>query len=275
MSLKKIKIVDTNFAHAKYTTDFQESKFILWDREDINYGNEEIVFLTDNSIISHNMLKSKKIGILMEPRSINPTIYKWVESNYNKLETIFTYDEELIGMSDNIKFYPHCGCWIRPEDQKIYHKNKLTSIIASPKTQTNGHKLRHDSIKFIRDNGFDVDVYGRGYNPVDYKLDSLKEYAFSITIENSQINNYFTEKLMDCFMVGTVPIYWGCKGIGKYFNTDGMIIFNDVKDLTYQLERLSLDKYQSMKIAIKENFELSKEYLIAEDWLYNNTKIFK
>jgi hypothetical protein len=127
--------------------------------------------------------------------------------------------------------------------------------------------LRHQSISTFNNK---LDVYGRGYNPIDYKLDALKDYAFSLTIENTQEDYYFTEKLIDCFMTGTVPIYWGCSSIGKFFNTDGMITFDNVNDLVDIIEGLSFEKYNYMKDAIKDNFEKAKEFLIAEDYIYKN-----
>ena len=71
-------------------------------------------------------------------------------------------------------------------------------------------------------------------------------------------------------MTGTVPIYWGCPSIGKFFNTDGMIIFNNIEELSNILNNLSIEKYNDMKDAIQENFEKAKEYIIAEDYIYKN-----
>ncbi len=275
MSLNNVKIIDINFAHAKYTTDYQISKFINWDRSR-NVSQEEILFITDNSLsTSVNIVNNNKIGMLMEPRAINPAIYEWVSSNHGHLKNVLTYDKNLLDSCSNALFYPHCGCWIKEEDQNVYGKTKLLSIIASDKRQTEGHRLRHASIDVLRANNFELDVYGRGYNPIDYKLDSLKDYAFSLIIENSRSDYYFTEKLMDSLVTGTVPIYWGCPSIGDFFNLDGMIIFNDVEDLLSKLNSLSLEQYNNMLPAIKENFEKAKEFLIAEDWIYKNTKIFK
>ncbi len=274
MSLRKVKILDNNFSHAKYSTDYQESKYIEWLRNSIA-NNDEIIFLTDNTMRTNYSVSGIRIGLLMEPRVINPSIYEWVSNNHDNFNTIFTYDKELLSLGGSFKFYPHCGCWIKPEDQLIHNKTKLLSIVASSKTQTTGHKLRHESIKSIIENYNNLDVYGRGYNKVDYKLDAFKEYAFSIVIENSKADYYFTEKLIDSFITGTVPIYWGCPSISDFFNLDGMIIFNNIDDLHYKLGDLSLEKYKSMLPAIKENFEKAKAFLIAEDWIYNNTNIFK
>eukprot|EP00620_Florenciella_sp_RCC1587_P021099 CAMPEP_0182561832 /NCGR_PEP_ID=MMETSP1324-20130603/4262_1 /TAXON_ID=236786 /ORGANISM="Florenciella sp., Strain RCC1587" /LENGTH=60 /DNA_ID=CAMNT_0024774579 /DNA_START=220 /DNA_END=399 /DNA_ORIENTATION=+ len=50
---------------------------------------------------------------------------------------------------------------------------------------------------------------------------------FHIAIENVKSNGYFTEKLLDCFLTRTVPLYWGCPNIGEYFEVEGMIIIDD------------------------------------------------
>ena len=262
----KIKIVDYMFAHAKYSTDFQDSKYFEWDRTPVNV-NDKIVFYTDYSLDQvYNSIKVKTFAWLLESPEITSNSYKWIELNNNKFTNVLTHSKILLDKDKNYKFCPTGGCWIKPEDHKIYDKTKLISIIASGKKITNGHNLRHQSIQIFKDK---LDVYGRGYNPIDYKLIALKDYAFSLTIENTQKDYYFTEKLIDCFMTGTVPVYWGCKSIGKFFNTDGMIIFNSIEELI-NINNLSMEKYNNMKDAIQENFEKAKEFLIAEDYIYKN-----
>jgi hypothetical protein len=41
------------------------------------------------------------------------------------------------------------------------------------------------------------------------KAAALRDYMFSIVIENAQVGRYFTEKLIDAIALGTVPVYWG------------------------------------------------------------------
>jgi hypothetical protein len=274
MNSKKVKIVDTNFAHANFTTDYQVSKHIDWVRgEQVN--EDEIVFITDSLMLSASNINGRKIGMLMEPRSINQYIYSMVDNIKDKFETILTYDKELLLNSDKFTFYPHCGCWILPDDHKVWEKSKLVSIVASNKRETIGHRLRHESISVAINKNYDLSVFGRGYNPIDYKLYALRDYAFSLTIENSKFDYYFTEKLIDTFMTGTVPIYWGCPSIGNFFNLDGMIIVDTLEDISRELSQLTMEKYYSMLPAIHDNFNKAKEFLIAEDWIYKNTKIFQ
>ena len=101
-------------------------------------------------------------------------------------------------------------------------------MIYSNKIMFEGHKLRHH----IANNIKDVDLFGRGTpNPIDNKEESLVDYRYSIVIENSKTDNYFTEKLIDCLAVGTIPIYWGCSNLNDYFNLEGIITFNTLEEL--------------------------------------------
>jgi hypothetical protein len=142
----------------------------------------------------------------------------------------------------------------------------MVSIIASFKRQTDGHRLRHDVIHALGDK---MDVYGNGYRKIDNKLIGLKDYRFSIVIENTKQNFYFSEKLLDCFVTGTVPIYWGCPSIDKFFNKDGIITFNHMDDLNAILNNIDENFYDTMKVAVKNNFDTAMKYKTAEDYLIN------
>jgi hypothetical protein len=252
---------------------FHESAFIQFDKVKNNDTNE-LLFITDFALNKVDTYNGVKIAMLVEPRAINPAMYEFVQKNNDKFHKVFTYDKVLIETYDNVEFYPHCGCWIKTEDHTVYEKSKLISIIVSDKIQTFGHRLRHSIIDILKKDKYNISIFGRGYNPIDYKLEALKDFAFSIVIENSKMDYYFSEKLIDSFMTGTIPIYWGCPSIGDFFNLDGIIVFNDIEDLFIKLNTLSLDKYNYMLPAINDNFERAKKYLTSEDWLYNNTNIF-
>ena len=107
----KIKIIDRNFAHAQYSSDYQDSKYIVWDRT--APSQNDLVFITDTSLPSPININIRKIAWLMEPREIFPSNYKWMENNHHRFEHVLTYDKELISLSRHIHFSPHCGCWIK------------------------------------------------------------------------------------------------------------------------------------------------------------------
>jgi hypothetical protein len=109
-----------------------------------------------------------------------------------------------------------------------------------------------------------IDIYGNGYNPIDQKIISLKNYRYQIVIENTKKDFWFTEKLIDCFVTGTVPIYYGCPSIDKFFDTNGMIIFNNLEDLNKIIKNLNADIYNSMMDSIINNYKKAYQYILAE-----------
>jgi hypothetical protein len=44
-----------------------------------------------------------------------------------------------------------------------------------------------------------------------------KNYLFTIAIENTSHDHYFTEKIVNPFINNTIPLYWGCKRVEEYF----------------------------------------------------------
>ncbi len=49
------------------------------------------------------------------------------------------------------------------------------------------------------------------------KEKGIQDYKYSIAIENSSQENYFTEKIIDCLLLWSMPIYWGCPNISNFF----------------------------------------------------------
>ena len=84
---------------------------------------------------------------------------------------------------------------------------------------------------------------------------------FSLVIENSIEENFFSEKLLDCLRTYTIPIYFGCKNIGKYFDVRGMIIPKDVDDAIYKINKLDKNSYFLMSKFVTKNFLLGAKYI--------------
>jgi hypothetical protein len=62
-----------------------------------------------------------------------------------------------------------------------------------------------------------VDFYGRGLRPVEDKWDALAPYRYSIVFENHIGPYYWSEKLVDCYLAGCMPLYVGCTNLADYF----------------------------------------------------------
>lgn len=55
------------------------------------------------------------------------------------------------------------------------------------------------------------------------KIDFIKKYKFTIAFENSFVDGYTTEKLIQPLMAGSIPIYFGNQKVAKDFNTKSFI----------------------------------------------------
>lgn len=89
--------------------------------------------------------------------------------------------------------------------------------------------------------------------------DCCFDAMFHIAIENTKLDGYCTEKLMDCFATCTVPLYWGDPGVGEIFDERGIIRLDD-KDPVGQINSLTVEDYESRKPYILENWRRSAPY---------------
>lgn len=214
-----------------------------------------------------------KLAWMHEPRFLGDWCNKRyinLENNLHKFDKVMTYDEYLLDTyPTKTIFTVDNGIWVSDDEIKIHDKTKVVSMIYSWKQWTEGHKLRHQ-IANLNIKG--LDLYGSGSkHPIKFKEDGLKQYQYSIVIENSRSKYYYTEKLLDCFAVGTIPIYWGCKNIGDYFDIRGIIQFEKIEDLEEIFKEISNpETYHILFPFVKINFELVKEYIRYEDWIYKN-----
>lgn len=214
---------------------------------------------------------NKTVAWLLEPRCMGMHPYLFLEKNINLHNQIWTFDRNLLDLGHaHIKFCTSGASWIPAYHHGLHKKTKICSAIASFKRFAPGHFLRHEAIKIL---GASIDAFGDEYIKLSHRLNkiqALKDYMYTIVVENSKMDYYFTEKLIDALSTGTIPIYWGCPSISKFFNTDGFIIFDKVEELPEILERCTPELYESKLPAIQENFERAKEYFVLEDWIAKN-----
>jgi len=262
---RKFNLIGDTFTHLTngnkgYSVHGKESKYIEW----VKTGGE-CSFYIDSTLPyawMDDAPSGPKYAWLLESKYITPQIVDQVkmfpEKYLETFDAIFTHNQELLKIDSKFKWCPAQGFWIK--EPKIYEKSKMISMIASNKRMCEGHRLR---LQWVERIGDQVDLYGRGFNEIALKEEGLCDYMFSVAIENGQYETYFTEKLLDCFATGTIPVYLGAPDIGNYFNKDGII------DLTDQFD-VSEEIYYSKMDVIKENLEKAKEMEILEDFIYLN-----
>lgn len=260
----KIHLQDSAFAHCIFSNNPMPPKQftdkVEWVR-DGSFTSEDAVVWTDIDIPKSLGRPGKNIAWLVEAYDHIPQLYNYVMANAEKFDAIWTHDKELIEKLPNATLLPLGGCWIDDFDWGIHPKSKDFSIIASGKRQHTGHILRH---QIIASAGGHIDVFGGGYKPLDNKIDGLRDYRYHFCIENINRDYWFTEKLIDCFVTGTIPLYWGCKSIGDFFNIDGMLCFDKIEQLPEILTKCTEELYESKLDAMKENYQLAQKYRLAE-----------
>ena len=278
----KVRIYDSGFTpYVKSASLREENKdvsptyFEWWHtREENQFEGMGTAFYTDGNspLVDDNHIN--KILWLIEPRGLRPKSYD--RQDIFLYNNILTYDKDLLEKyPDKALFYPLGGSSIAFDKWGVYPKSKGICMILSDKKTTEGHKLRHEIYEKYKDSGL-IDFYGAGAGkPFDSKFDILKDYRYCIVVESCDIDYYFTEKLIDCLSVGTVPIYNGTPvTFGNLFDKNGFCAFYEIEELTSLIDDLEDSKkrnhllFESCESARKYNLEKAKNYRICEDWIY-------
>lgn len=269
-----IRIHDSNFEGSKSSSLYYDSERINWVRSG---GDTSVTVFTDNFIAPRERASGvTRVGWLLEPPSISPDLHRRAMAVSDDYDLMLTYSRELHECSpEKFAFYPNGMSWIAPSDWRRHEKTQTVSIVASAKRSAPGHHLRHELIESAEKLGMRLDVYGRGYRPVDHKVTALAPYMFSVAIENCSMDWYFSEKLLDCFATHTIPIYYGCPDIGKFFDRAGMFCVQSLDEILSILRDIgnpyvAKERYATMRQAVEANFEAARQYRVAEDWFFDN-----
>ena len=262
--MKRIAIRDRAFRHAGCSNNplppVSRPGYFEWDFEGANpqiYTDAELFTAPDDII-----------AWFIEPIHGRKDAWDFIMSRAPFWREIWTHDRDLLAaLPHKAKFVPLGGCWVKTYERRIWAKSRGVSTIASNKRGGIGYDLRHELIERL---GTTIDAYGVNYRPLLHKIDALRAYRFQIVIENSCHDYWFTEKLLDCFATGTIPIYLGCPSIGEFFNRAGMFLVESVEQivaLTEHLNQNMIEEYDARRAAIAENYDLSRRYWLAEDYL--------
>jgi len=255
---QKINMVGGGFQHDICSSHGGTPKIVEWVKE---RHTAPISIHIDHAIFNTPINKDKRnFAWFAESSAIINGVVSKIKDNINFLEEnyelLFTHDERILPLSSKFRLVlTNAIPWVK--EVGVYKKNKLISMIASNKRMCQGHLYRQKIIVKYRNK---VDHYGRGFKTLGKKEDGLKDYMFSIAMENDNYNNIFTEKITDCFAMGTIPIFWGMPKIGELFNMDGIILLDELK-----IEELTPELYYSKMDAIKDNYERALKIPITED----------
>ena len=149
----------------------------------------------------------------------------------------------------------------------IKNSKNVISLIISKKLQAPGHVYRHKLAIFILTNNLPVDIWGNGTAKYSEKFPNKKNikgpfkdkepyepYSLSICIENHRHPHYFSEKISNCFVCNTTPIYLGCTQIEAYFPNQVIHLSENLKEDCALLTEISKNpKNYIREIKPKEN----------------------
>lgn len=198
--------------------------------------------------------------VLLEPEAIHGKHMRLLRLSHRRFHRVLTSNEALLAAIPNGVMFPLGWTWVPDWAERRHVKTRMCSLIASAKRDLEGHKLRHSMAEWVMNDGLEVDVMGRGYQPFEDKHEGLSPYRFSIVIENVRERNYFTEKLVDAVLCQTVPIYWGCPNLGDFMDTSGMILCTTEDEMRKAVRDLSEELYARLLPGLLRGIEGASRY---------------
>jgi hypothetical protein len=216
----------------------------------------------------------KRFGLLLEPSPVSPSVALSL-GHGPCFRAIFTHDPLLLRTSSVFRRNLFGTSWSFREEDRVAppEKTGIFSMITSRRATTAGHRLRLRLARDLHRRQAEVAIFGRDipWGPfLPDRRDGVAPFLFTVAVENCRKPNYFTEKLVDCFVTRTVPLYWGCPNVAEFFDPAGLLSFNDEAGFWPLLERVLADPrgvYETCRAALEENFRRCLEhYNVPSPW---------
>jgi len=178
--------------------------------------------------------------------------------------------------------------------RKVTKENKSSTLKESIDNELQSRRL--EIIEFFAGQN-KIDIFGNGWQnlsklppdwqkrlspivgklnprPCDNKIETIKNYKFAVCFENVAYPGYITEKIIDCFAAGVIPIYLGAPDIADFIPKEAFIDmrqFDDFSRLDRYLENLTEmeankiiaagQDFLKLPVGDKYSFESSAEFM--------------
>jgi hypothetical protein len=280
--MKKLQCVGAGFNPDHSSCSNLSPSGFSWTTQD-----QENQVLIDNAILYATRIEKKpdqkRYGWDCESSAIVPQLAQALEDfsdvifEDGEFELIFTNDKRLLDLDEERFVYSCTGSnlpWIPKESWGMHDKIKLCSMVASAKVMCKGHEYRQETACKFKDQ---IDLFGGACGSErigissnlndkwNDKRSAMIPYMFSIVMENRSSPYYYTEKLTDCFSVGTIPVYWGATDLGDFFDDRGIIRLTD----DFTIDQLTPELYEEMLPYAGNNYALVQSLEMADDELAN------
>lgn len=167
--------------------------------------------------------------------------HNWDLARHAPFARVFTWADPLVDGDRYVKLnFPNALRVPEPLDLGAADRN-LVTMVAGHKQAAHPLELYSARRAVIRwfeaHHPAEFDLYGVGWEHgggdgpfpsyagrLERKRDALERYWFTICFENARhIDGYITEKLFDCLLGRTVPVYWGPDNITDHVPADAFI----------------------------------------------------
>jgi hypothetical protein len=200
-----------------------------------------------------------KVLVQCEPPKLYIDFKNMVFNNYQNFDLILTYDDRLLTLPNAKELCPE-GSWVG--DLQLEKRDQITYIMSS-KIWTAEHRMRFMIMRrfgHLKSIG-PFEFYMHRTPPrVESKESFFTNAKFHIACENQVMTNMYTEKILDCFRTRTVPIYYGCTNLDKYFNVNGVLQFDTIEKFEYIVNNLTPEYYDRMQPYVEENYQRARPY---------------
>jgi glycosyltransferase involved in cell wall biosynthesis len=160
--------------------------------------------------------------------------------------------------------------FIRNKNLKKNIRTKFCAALISNFYTTDGFRLNFinelNNYKIVDMGGYYENNVGKIYDKIEF----LSSYKFSIAMENTEGEGYLSEKIIDSFLSGTIPIYYGDYMVDELINPEAYILIKGEKDIKDKIEYIKkIDNNDELYKKI-----ISKKVLLSNDYTNKITKEF-
>jgi len=215
----------------RYCKDgYKWDNIILVNEKDTNI-DYYVVINRPNFINKNTKIDSNKIIFFhMEPNMIFTPWYKEFLNYFESKDLLFNgkhlYHRNNVDwhLSKDYSYFINNNSF-----DKIYN-DKLSMVLSSRRENT-GHEMRLTLAHILdEDKDIEVNIYGKcdkdNFKNYKYELEyysrdeAIIPYKYHFMAENNSINNYMTEKIIDCILGETLCFYYGCPNLETFIDKE-------------------------------------------------------
>lgn len=234
-----MKTININFVDFYKGFDVQDNEFLNTLRQYYNVIISDTPDYLFYSGFGYNHLKYDGIRIFYTGECITP--------DFNECDYAIGFDR--LSFGDRYARIPLYNLFqYKPEYENLHNRRKYTLPEVASRgfcsfVVSNCFAKEERAIFFEMLSKYKTIASGGRYKnniggAVKDKRSFLSNYKFNIAFENSSYDGYVTEKIMEAFSAGAIPIYYGDPRVAEDFNPNAFINANDYQDFDTMIERI-------------------------------------